>query len=168
MAKTEARKDYLSWDDTFMLMADLISQRSKDPNTQTGAVIVDQENIILGMGYNGWPRGVKQESFPWDREGGYEKEEFLNTKYPYVVHSEVNAIFNTSKSVKGSKIYAHLFPCNDCAKAIIQTGITEVIYREHKYKDVDIFIAAQKLFDAAGIKYRQYIPTKKLSMSSNE
>lgn len=162
MAKTEARKNYLSWDDTFMFMADLIAQRSKDPSTQTGAVIVDEQNIVLGLGYNGWPRGVEQNAFPWDREGGYEKRAFLETKYPYVVHAEVNAIFNASKDMKGSKIYCHLFPCNECAKAIIQNGISEVIYQEDKYKEVDLWVAAKRLLDAAGIKYRQFVPSKKL------
>ncbi|PWB39152.1 MAG: cytidine deaminase [Parcubacteria group bacterium] len=164
MSKAEARKDYLSWDETFMFMADLIAQRSKDPSTQTGAVIVDQNHIVLGMGYNGWPRGVDQDAFPWDREGGYEKKEFLNTKYPYIVHAEVNAIFNANKSVKGSVLYCHLFPCNDCAKAIIQNRITEVVYQDDKYKDVDLWVASKKLLEAAGIKYRQFVPAKKLTI----
>ncbi|PIR06032.1 MAG: cytidine deaminase [Candidatus Komeilibacteria bacterium CG11_big_fil_rev_8_21_14_0_20_36_20] len=162
--KTGPRENYLSWDDTFILMADLIAQRSKDPSTQTGAVVVDENNIILGLGYNGWPRGVDEGLFPWDREGGYEKEEFLNTKYAYVVHAELNAILNANKSVRGGKVYCHLFPCNDCAKVIIQAGIKELIYQEDKYIDVDIFQASRKLFEAAGVKLRQYTPTKKLKI----
>jgi len=164
LGHTEPRKDYLSWDDTFMLMADLISERSKDPSTRTGAVVVDSDNIILGMGYNGFPRGTADDAFPWDREGGYEKEEFLKTKYPYVVHAEVNAIFNANKSVKGGRLYCHLFPCNECAKAIVQNGIKEVIYQEDKYSDVDIFQASRKIFDAAGIKVREYKPARKLEI----
>lgn len=164
MAKVEARKDYLNWDDTFMFMADLIAKRSKDPSTQTGAVIVDNNNIVLGMGYNGWPRGVAEDAFPWDREGGYEKKEFLDTKYPYVVHAEANAIFNAHKNMNGCKIYCHLFPCNECAKAIIQNGIKEIIYQEDKHKEVDIWVASKRLLDAAGVKYRQHVPTKKLSI----
>ncbi|MFA6307890.1 MAG: dCMP deaminase family protein [Patescibacteria group bacterium] len=162
--KTKAREDFLSWDDTFMLMADLIAKRSKDPSTQTGSVIVDQNNVVLGLGYNGFPRGTKEGDFPWDREGGYEKDEFLKTKYPYVVHAEVNAIFNSNNKIEGAKMYCHLFPCNECAKAIIQNGVKELIYQEDKYNDVDIFQASRKLFDAAGIKVRQYIPTKKLEI----
>lgn len=164
LGHTEPRKDYLSWDDTFMLMADLISERSKDPSTRTGAVVVDADNIILGLGYNGFPRGTADDAFTWDREGGYEKEEFLKTKYPYVVHAEVNAIFNANMSVKGARLYCHLFPCNECAKAIIQNGIKEVIYQEDKYNDVDIFIASRRLFEAAGVKLREYKPTKKLKI----
>lgn len=159
---TKPREDFLSWDDTFSLMADLISQRSKDPSTITGAVVVDENNIVLGLGYNGFPRGTADDAFPWDREGGYEKEEFLKTKYPYVVHAEVNAIYNANKSVSGGKLYCHLFPCNECAKAIVQNGIKEVIYQEDKYSDVDIFQASRKIFEAAGVKMTEYKPTRKL------
>lgn len=159
---TEARKDVLSWHDTFMLMAHLISQRSKDPNTQVGAVIVDENNVVLGMGYNGWPRGIATNAFPWSRGSGYDKKDFLQTKYPYVVHAEVNAILNTNQSVKGSKMYCPVFPCNDCAKVIIQAGIKEVIYEEDKYPEVDIFVAAKRLFEAANVKYTHYKSTKKL------
>ncbi|MDQ5971034.1 MAG: dCMP deaminase [Patescibacteria group bacterium] len=158
----EPRKNYLSWDDTFMLMADLIAERSKDPSTITGAVVVDSENIILGLGYNGWPRGVGDDVFPWTREGGYEKENYLNTKYPYLAHAEMNAVLNSNKSVKGGRVYCHLIPCNECAKVMIQAGIKEVIYQEDKYSDVDIFIAGRRLFEAAGIKLREYKPSKKL------
>lgn len=162
--KTQARKDYLSWDDTFMLMADLIAQRSKDPSTQTGSVVVDENNVVLGLGYNGFPRNTKEDAFTWDREGGYEKTEFLDTKYPYIVHAEVNAIFNANKSVQGGKMYCHLFPCNECAKAIVQNGIKEVIYQSDKYKDIDIWKASRKIFDAAGIKVREYKPSRKLNI----
>lgn len=153
----KGRENFLSWDDTFMLMADLTSQRSKDPSTQVGAVIVNQNNVVLGLGYNGWPRNIEQGELPWDREG-----DFLKTKYPYVVHGEANAIYNANESCEGAKIYCGLFPCNECAKTLIQNGIKEVIYQSDKYHDEDIFIAARKLFDLAGVKYRQYTPSKKL------
>jgi len=159
MSKIKARENYLSWDDTFMFMANLIAERSKDPSTQVGAVIVDENNVVLGMGYNGWARNINQDDLPWDRDG-----DLLDTKYPYIVHAEANAIYNASKSCEGARIYCGLFPCNECAQAIIQNGIVEVIYQSDKYYDQDIFIAAKKLFDLAGIKYRQYSPTKKLEI----
>ncbi|MDD5547651.1 MAG: dCMP deaminase family protein [Candidatus Pacebacteria bacterium] len=145
------RKDFISWDECFMRMAYLIAERSKDPSTQNGAVIVDESNVVLGMGYNGFPRGIDNDKFPWDREG-----DFLNVKYSYVCHAEENAIYNASKEIKGCKLYTGLFPCNECAKAIIQKGIVEVIYDSDKYHDLDLAVAARKLFDAAGIKCRQY------------
>lgn len=153
------REKYLSWDDTFMMMSDLMSQRSKDPSTQIGAVIVDDNNVILGTGYNGWPRGIKQDDLPWGREG-----DDLETKYPYVVHGEVNAIYNSYNNLKGSRIYCNLFPCNECAKAIIQNGIKEIIYESDKYHDEDNAKAARKLFDLAKVKYRQYTPKSKMKL----
>jgi len=153
------REKYLSWDDTFMMLANLISQRSKDPSTQVGAVIVDDNNVILGLGYNGWPRGIKQDDLPWDRKGGE-----LDTKYPYVVHGEINAIFNAYQRVNNSRLYSNLFPCNECAKAIIQNGIKEVIYANDKYHDADNTKAARKLFDLAGIVYRQYTTKSKMNL----
>jgi len=153
------RIKYLSWDDTFMMMTNLISQRSKDPSTQVGAVIVDDDNVILGVGYNGWPRGIKQDDLPWGRDG-----EELDTKYPYVVHGEVNAIYNSYNNLKGSRLYCNLFPCNECAKAIIQNGIKEVIYESDKYHDTDSAKASRRLLDLAGVKYKQYIPKSKIEL----
>ncbi|MEK7518374.1 MAG: dCMP deaminase family protein, partial [Patescibacteria group bacterium] len=127
------RTDYISWDECFSLMAELIAQRSKDPSTQAGSVIVNEQNVVVGMGYNGFPRGVKDEALPWERTGT-----FLETKYAYVVHAEENAVYNSNAHTKGCKIYATLFPCNECAKTIIQSGITEVIYASDKYHDVDM------------------------------
>jgi dCMP deaminase len=147
----QSRTNYISWDECFMRMAHVIAERSKDPSTQAGAVIADERNVVMGLGYNGFPRGVDNGDFPWEREGT-----FLDTKYAYVCHAEENAIYNASGSVRGGKIYATLFPCNECAKSIIQNGITEVVFESDKYKDVDAFVAARKMFDAAGIKYRQY------------
>ena len=153
------REKYLSWDDTFMMLANLISQRSKDPSTQVGAVIVDDNNVILGLGYNGWPRGIDQDDLPWEREG-----KDLETKYPYVVHGEINAIFNSYQRINNSRIYCNLFPCNECVKAIIQNGIKEVIYESDKYHEVDNTKAARKLLDLAGIKYRQYSTQSKMNL----
>ncbi|MFH0853147.1 MAG: dCMP deaminase family protein [bacterium] len=145
------REDYISWDECFMRIARVISQRSKDPSTQAGAVIVDKNNIIVGLGYNGWPRGIHDDDLPWEREGG-----FLDTKYAYVVHAEENAINNSNTRTKDCKIYTTLFPCNECAKTIIQNGITEIIYESDKYHDEEIWVASRKMFDLAGVKYHQY------------
>lgn len=147
----KSRENYISWDECFMRMSYVIAERSKDPSTQVGAVIADQNNIVVGLGYNGFPRSVNNSDFPWEREG-----DLLNTKYPYVVHAEANAIYNSNAPTKECRIYVKLFPCNECAKAIIQNGIVEVIYESDKYKDTDSVIASKKLFDAAGVKYRQY------------
>ena len=146
------REDYISWDEYFMGVAMLSGHRSKDPSTQVGACIVSEDNKILSMGYNGLPAGCSDESFPWDREG-----EELETKYPYVVHSELNAILNyRGGSLEGAKIYVSLFPCNECAKAIIQAGIRTVIYDSDKYHDTPSVQASRRMFDAAGVTYYQY------------
>lgn len=150
---SKKRNDYISWDEYFMALAKLSSMRSKDPNTQVGACIVSYDNRILSIGYNGAPNGFDDDLFPWDREG-----ESLNTKYPYVVHAERNAVLNykgSREDLKGSKIYVDLFPCNECAKEIIQTGISEVIYLSDKYKDTESTIASKRLFDQCGVKYRK-------------
>ncbi len=148
------RKDYISWDEYFMGIALLSAQRSKDPNTQVGACIVSDDNRILSIGYNGAPRGLDDDSMHWDREGG-----FLDTKYAYVCHGELNAILNYRGDLTGSKIYVALFPCNECAKAIIQSGIKEVIYKEDKYATSDGVIASKKMFDSCGVIYRKYNAT---------
>ena len=147
------RKDYLSWDEYFMGIAKLSALRSKDPSTQVGACIVGNDNRILSIGYNGCPNGFDDKIFPWDREG-----EPLKTKYMYVCHAEMNAILNyrgNRKELENAKIYVDLFPCNECAKLIIQSGIKEVIYLCDKYKDTDGVIASKKLFDTCGVKYKQ-------------
>lgn len=141
------REDYINWDEYFMGVSLLAARRSKDPNTQVGACIVSEDNIILSTGYNGFPVGCSDDDFPWDREGE-------NTKYPYVVHAELNAILNSNgKSLRGAKIYVDLFPCNECAKAIIQSGIKEIVYLYDKYADTPATIASKKMLDAAGVKY---------------
>ena len=137
-----------------MGVAMLSAGRSKDPGTQVGACIVNDENRIMSVGYNGMPCGCSDDVFPWDRSG-----DTLDTKYPYVCHAELNAILNfRGGSLKGCKVYCTLFPCNECAKAIIQIGIKEVIYLEDKYASTDGVIASKKMFDAAGVKYTQYKP----------
>ena len=149
------RKDYISWDEYFMGVSKLSGMRSKDPNTQVGACIVSNENKILSMGYNGFPNGCSDDEFPWEREG-----EPVDTKYPYVTHSELNAILNyRGGSLEGTKLYVSLFPCNECAKAIIQAGIKTVVYDSDKYNGTPMNTAAKKLFDAAGIKYYKYQST---------
>ena len=151
-AKNHKREGYLSWDEYFMGVAMLSGMRSKDPNSQVGACIVSQDNKILSMGYNGFPKGCSDDEFPWAREG-----DPIDTKYLYVTHSELNAILNyRGGSLEGAKLYVSLFPCNECAKAIIQSGIKEVIYGIDKYSDTPSVIASKRMMDAAGVHYRQY------------
>ena len=146
------RQEYLSWDDYFMAVALLSGKRSKDPSTQVGACIVNKNNIIESIGYNGFPKGCSDDEFPWEREG-----DTLNTKYAYVVHGELNAILNCKgKDLTGCRIYVGLFPCNECAKAIIQSGIKEVIYDCNKYEGTAAVMASMKMFDAAGVNYHKY------------
>jgi dCMP deaminase len=142
----------ISWDECFMRMAHVIAERSKDPSTQAGAVVVDENNVVIGLGYNGWPRGIKNEDLPWDREGDFE-----NTKYAYVCHAEENAIYNANSPTKDCKIYCTLFPCNECVKTIIQNGIKEVIYESDKYADTPPIKAAKRMLKLVKIPFRQYI-----------
>ena len=146
------REDYLSWDEYFMGIALLSSMRSKDPSTQVGACIVNSEKRILSMGYNGMPRCCSDDEFPWDKN-----ENPLNSKYLYVCHAELNAILNcASGNVRGCTVYTTLFPCNECAKAIIQSGIAEVVYMSDKYSDSDSVLASKRMFTTAGVKFREY------------
>lgn len=149
------RTDYISWDDYFMAVAQLSAQRSKDPNTQVGACIVNRNKRIIGIGYNGFPSGCSDDLLPWEREG-----EFLETKYPFVCHAEMNAITNASNKpdLDGGVIYVSLFPCNECAKLIVQVGIAEVVYLSDKYADDPKFIAARRIFDLAGVKLTRLEP----------
>jgi dCMP deaminase len=149
--KLKKRQDYISWDEYFMGVALLSAKRSKDPSTQVGACIVSEKNKIVGAGYNGLPMGCDDDDFPWEKNG-----EFLDTKYPYICHAELNAILNNiGMDLKGCKIYTALFPCNECSKAIIQSGITEVIYLSDKYEGNDIFKASKIMLDKAAVKYRK-------------
>jgi len=150
---TDKRTDYLSWDDYFMGLAILSAQRSKDPNSQVGACIVDENNKIVGIGYNGFPIGCSDDELPWSRDA----ERPLDTKYPYVCHAELNAILNTNiADTSGCRLYVTLFPCNECAKLVIQSGIRQVIYLSDKYRDTDSNTAARRMFDMAGVKYRMF------------
>lgn len=144
------RKNYIGWDDYFMGIAILSSLRSKDPNTQVGACIVNEEKRIVGVGYNGFPKGCDDLNFPWEREGA-----FLETKYPYVCHAELNAILNSIKTLKNCTIYVALFPCNECSKAIIQSGIKEIVYLSDKYDGTETNQASKRMLDSAGVKYRK-------------
>ena len=149
------RSDYISWDEYFMGVAQLSAQRSKDPSTQVGACIVNKQNHIVGVGYNGFPRGCDDDDFPWAREGGP-----LDTKYTYVAHAELNAVLNASEKLYDCRIYVALFPCNECAKVIIQSGISEVIYLSDKYADTYGVKASKRMFDSAGVKYTRLNPAR--------
>ena len=153
---SDKRQGYISWDEYFMGVAQLAAERSKDPSTQVGACIVDGEKRILSTGYNGFPHGCSDDEFPWNRD-----ESKGDTKYQYVVHAELNAILNASgKSLAGSTLYVGLFPCNECAKAIIQAGVKEVLYLSDKYKTTPNTVASRKMLNAAGIKLTQLKATR--------
>ena len=150
---TEKRLDIITKEDWFMATAMLAAQRSKDPNTQVGACVVSPNGIIVATGYNGLPRGCSDDEFPWARQA----ESTLDTKYPYVVHAEANAIQNRNIfSLKECKLYNTLFPCNECTKQIIQAGIEEVIYFNDKYHDTLESVASRRMLEAAKVKYRPY------------
>ncbi len=157
------RNDYITWDEYFMGVAMLSAQRSKDNSTQVGACIVNQENKIVAVGYNGMPTGCCDDDMPWDRQA----DSALDTKYPFVCHAELNAILNSnSASLKDCTVYVTLFPCNECAKAIIQSGIKRIVYADNKYADSDSVKASCILFDKCGVRYEEYKPSgKTLSIS---
>lgn len=147
------RTDYITWDEYFMGVALLSGRRSKDPSTQVGACIVSLQNKIVGAGYNGLPLGCSDEEFPWQKQG-----DFLQTKYPYVCHAELNAILNNiGMDLSGCRIYTALFPCNECSKAIIQAGIKEVIYLSDKYQGSEVSVASRRLLESAGISFRKVV-----------
>lgn len=153
----EKREDYISWDEYFMGVAYISSLRSKDPNTQVGACIVSSDNKILSMGYNGFPRGCSDNIYPWNRD-----KEGIESKYFYATHSELNAILNyRGGSLEGSKMYVTLFPCNECAKAIIQSGISEVIYASNKYENTPAVIASKRMLKSAKVRFTNYKNTGK-------
>lgn len=159
------RADYITWDEYFMGVALLSGRRSKDPHTQVGACIVNHQNKIVGAGYNGFPIGCSDEEFPWEKTG-----DFLNTKYPYVCHAELNAILNNiGMNLSGCRIYTALFPCNECSKAIIQSGITEVIFLSDKYNGTNVSIASKRMLDSAGVHYRKVqVNRKHIELSFEE
>lgn len=146
------RSDYLSWDEYFMGVASLSAMRSKDPNTQVGACIVNSDDRIVGIGYNGLPRGTNDDSFSWNNTN---QEDLLNSKYAYVVHAEANAILNATTNLKDSKLYVTLFPCNECSKLIVQSGIKELIFVSNKYQNTLAHQASIRILEAAGVTYRQ-------------
>jgi dCMP deaminase len=148
----QPKEDSISWDECFMRIANIMALRSKDPSTQVGTVIASQNNVVVGLGYNGFPRGIENDQLPWEREG-----ELHETKYAYICHAEENAIYNANGDTEGCKLYTGLFPCNECTKAMIQNGIKEVVYGSDKYHDTPSMIASRRMLDAAGITYRQYI-----------
>lgn len=143
------RKDYLHWQEYFMTVAHASAMRSKDPNTQVGAVVVNQINQIVSTGYNGFPRGIDDELFPWSRSD----EDWKETKYPYVAHAELNAIVAARMDLTNCDLYVNLFPCNECAKIIIQAGISKIFYMDDKYAQTDSTIVAKRMFDAVGLEY---------------
>lgn len=151
------REDYITWDEYFMGVAMLSAMRSKDPGTQVGACIVSPKNRILSMGYNGFPNGCSDDEFPWSRE-----DELMENKYLYSTHGELNAILNyRGGSLEGAKLYVTLFPCNECAKAVIQSGITTIVYDSDKYADTPSVIASKRMLDAAGVRYYKYNRTNR-------
>ena len=160
--KVKKRNDYITWDEYFMGVAVLSARRSKDPSTQVGACIVNPGNKIVGVGYNGFPIGCSDDKLPWNRKGS-----FIETKYPYICHAELNAILNSNtQSLKNCTIYVALFPCNECAKAIIQSGIREVVYLSDKYAHTEIVRASKIMFEQSGVKMRQLVTnTKKLEIT---
>ena len=155
-----AEEQYIrpTWDEYFMGVAALSAKRSKDPSTQVGACIVSSDNKILSMGYNGFPRGCSDDEFPWGKDS--QAEDPYNAKYLYSTHGELNAILNyRGTSLEGSKLYVTLFPCNECAKAIIQAGIRTIVYADDKYADTDVVRASKRMLNSAGVRYYQYQPT---------
>lgn len=157
--KTTKRTNYINWDEYFMSIAFLSAHRSKDPNTQVGACIASKQNKIVGVGYNGFPIGCSDDELPWAREG-----DFLETKYPYVCHAEVNAILNSIfRDLHDCTMYVALFPCNECAKIIIQSGIKNLVYASDKYADTDVVKAAKIMFDKSGVIYRKLLIQSELA-----
>ena len=146
--------DNISWDEYFMSIALLSSLRSKDGNTKVGACIVSDDHKVLSLGYNGMPLGVSDEEIPW--AGSKENKPYLETKYPYVCHAELNAILNSFFILIVSFFYVTLFPGNECTKAVIQAGIKKVVYLSDKYHDTDAEVAARRMLDMAKIPYVHY------------
>lgn len=164
--QNKKRDNYIGWDEYFMSVAKLSAMRSKDPSTQVGACIVSNDNRILSIGYNGAPNGFDDERFPWGREGNN-----LDTKYPYVCHAEMNAILNyrgSKKDLENSKIYVDLFPCNECAKAIIQSGINRIVYESDKYYDTEMVKASKRMLASANVECKQLKETIKIDVTKTK
>ncbi|MCL2174394.1 dCMP deaminase family protein [Candidatus Saccharibacteria bacterium] len=154
--KITKRSDYTSWDEFYMGLALWAAQRSKDPNTQVGACIVDKDGYEVAVGYNGMPIGISDDHITWEREGKYSE-----TKYAYVVHAEANALIKTRRDISGGTLYATMFPCNECAKTIANCHLKRVVYLQDKYHDDEIWVASRKIFDTCGIKYEAYQSTNR-------
>lgn len=151
------RNDYLSWNDYFMALAKLSAMRSKDPSTQVGACIVGPNKKVLGVGYNGFPNGCSDDDLPWGKEGGFQE-----TKYAHVIHAEINTILNSNfNNLQNTTLYATLFPCNECAKVIVQSGIKKIYYLDDHYYNLDFTIVARRIFDLAGVEYIKFQPRVK-------
>ena len=157
------RENVLTWDEYFMGLAHLSAFRSKDPSTQVGAVIVDESHRVVSIGYNGLPRGCSDDEFPWEREGNV-----LETKYPFVVHAELNAILNSRNNVKDCTIYVSLFPCNECDKAIIQSGIKKIVYESDKYANTEMVMASKKMLASASVECVQLQDTIKINVEKHK
>lgn len=162
MSKKIKPRKTMGWDEYFMFMCAMVAQKSKDPNTAVGSILVDDENCVLGTGYNGMPKGCNDEVLPWNRDGEW-------NKYLFISHAESNCLlFSNPLKIKGSRMYCLLFPCNDCAKKIIQAGVKEVIYFSDKYAKTMSVKASKKMFKMAGIKVRRFVPKKKSLILSLE
>lgn len=157
------REHVLSWDEYFMGLAHLSALRSKDPSTQVGACIVDEDKKVVGIGYNGFPTGISDDDFPWEKHDQYQ-----HSKYAYVVHAELNAILNSTKKLSGCSIYVSLFPCNECAKAIIQSGIRRLVYEDDKYAATESVIASKRMLAAAGVSMQRLPQKIKLSLTKED
>jgi len=154
--KPRKHGEYLTWEEYFMGIALISAKRSKDPHTQVGACIVNKNKKIVGIGYNGFPIGCPDNNLPWDKQG-----EYYHTKYAYIVHAEANAILNSTKNLNGCTLYVCLFPCNECAKLIIQSKIKKVIYLDDKYANTHSVKAAKRMFEMTGVKYKKFKARKK-------
>lgn len=152
------RTDYINWDEYFMGIAMLSAMRSKDNSTQVGACIVNSDHRIISIGYNGMPNGCDDNDMPWERTGVTS----LDTKYPFVCHAELNAILNNaSNNLAGCTMYVTLFPCNECTKALIQSGIRRIVYYDNKYADTESVRASVIMLKKCGIEFEQYVPSER-------
>ncbi|XP_017022777.1 probable deoxycytidylate deaminase [Drosophila kikkawai] len=161
--ESHKRNDYLHWDDYFMATSILSAKRSKDPVTQVGACIVDSQNRIVAIGYNGFPRNCSDDEFPWSKaKKGLDDYDPLEDKTMYVVHAEANAILNSNgASLTGTRLYTTLFPCNECTKLIIQSGISQILYLSDKYAEKPKYRASKRMLDAVGVTYKKHQPKQK-------
>lgn len=149
----------ISWDEYFILQAMMASFKSKDPATKVGCVFVDEHNHQISMGYNGFVAGIDESQLPWGKDKSQSLE---HQKYGYVVHSEANAIIHAPRSLENSRCYVTLFPCNECAKLLASKKVKEIVYISDKHIGTESNTVAKRIFNLAGIDYRQMNPSKKL------